>query len=415
MRSKTEFQHTFFALGLVILAGLAADLVLWPRDELPAVLTFPASDYFGPTFMAKAQSFRGLQSWLGVASMLLLIVVPLAIALSWPKGMAQFGDKPGKGRVLGCASVGAVITAVTLLATFPFALIAFVRSRHFGLSVQSVGGWFFDWLLGAALTVGAVALLALVAGALIRRFGRAWWPLFGIMLIALAAIFQMLSPVLIEPLFADYKVLPAGQTRDQVESLAKSAGVHAGQIYVVDAAKRTSGANAYVTGLGSTKRVVLYDTLFRDFNHSERRQVIAHELGHAHYSDLTTGLLWFSFVAMVSLFAVDLLARVLAARREVTMDMPAAIAMIAAAAMIAIALTQPAANALSRKVEARADAFALQVTADPDAAILLEQRLTMSNIARPEPPAVRQLIFGTHPTPMERIGMAKQVKRELGR
>lgn len=415
MPSNTEFQHTFFALGLVILAGLAADLVLWPRDELPAVLSLAASDYFSATFLTKSQAFRGLQSWLGIGSLLVYVAVPLLIALKWPKGMAAFGRGDGKRHFSSCAIVGAVIAAATLLAALPLQFAAFLRARDFGLSVQTTGGWIFDWLLSTALIVGAVALLALIAGALIRRFGRAWWPLFGIMLIAIAAAFQMLAPVLVEPLFADFKVLPAGDTRTQVESLAKEADVNAGQIYVVDAAKRTSGANAYVTGLGSTKRVVLYDTLLRDFNRSERRHVVAHELGHAHYSDLPAGLLWFSFVAMVSLFAVDLLARVLAGRRNVKMDTPAAIAMLAAAAVLAMAVSQPAANAFSRKVEARADAFALQLTADPNAAIELEQRLTVNNIGRPEPPVIRHFIFGTHPTPMERIGVARQVKGELGR
>jgi STE24 endopeptidase len=86
---------------------------------------------------------------------------------------------------------------------------------------------------------------------------------------------------------------------------------------------------------------------------------------------------------------------------------------VLAAAMLAIALSQPAANAWSRAVEARADAFALRVTQQPNAAISLERRLTKQNISRPEPPVVRQFLFGTHPTTMQRIGMAVTVKREL--
>jgi STE24 endopeptidase len=86
--------------------------------------------------------------------------------------------------------------------------------------------------------------------------------------------------------------------------------------------------------------------------------------------------------------------------------------MVLAAAMLAIAISQPAANAWSRAIEARADAFALRVTQQPDAAIALERRLTIQNISRPQPPAVRQFLFGTHPTTMQRIGMAVTVKRE---
>jgi STE24 endopeptidase len=342
----------------------------------------------------------------------MLVAVPLVVALRWPRGMAQFGRDDGKRRWLACATIAATIAAAALLAGLPFEFIAFLRARHFGLSVQGFGGWLWDWLLASLLTVGAIALLAMLAGFMLRRFARGWWLPFGLVLIAFAAIVQVVSPVLIEPLFADFKTLPAGETRTDVEQLAKRAGVHAGKVYSVDAAQRTTGVNAYVTGLGSTKRVVIYDTLINKYNRPERRAVIAHELGHAHYSDLSAGLLWFGFVALVSLFAVDMLARVLASRREIEMNMPAAIAMVAAAAMVAIALSQPAANAYSRKIEARADAFSLQVTSDPNAAIALERRITISNIARPAPPSLLQSVFGTHPTPMQRIGMAETVKRE---
>jgi STE24 endopeptidase len=184
-------------------------------------------------------------------------------------------------------------------------------------------------------------------------------------------------------------------------------------VFTVDAARRTTGANAYVAGLGSTKRVVIYDTLINDFPPAERRQVLAHEFGHARHHDLIVGLMWFAFVALVALFAIDLLARSLAARRGVDFASPAGIAMLLAAAMVAIAISQPAANHWSRAIEARADAVSLRVTQQPDAAIALERRLTIQNLSRPQPTPVRQLLFGTHPTPMQRIGMAVTVRREL--
>ncbi|MGH2906310.1 MAG: M48 family metalloprotease [Solirubrobacterales bacterium] len=414
MRSRPETQHTFFAVGVILLAGLVADLVLWPRDQLPAALDLAPGEFFSQAYIDRAESFRWLQSWLGIAGLAMLVAVPLVVALRWPARWRTLGDArtPRHRRSLTCASIAAAIGAAALAAALPFEFFAFLRARHYGLVVQGAGGWLWNWLLGTLLVCAALALLGLLAGWLIRRLRRAWWPVFGVLLILLAIVFQALAPSLIEPLFADFKPLPAGETRSDVERLARAADVHAGKVYLVDAASRTNGANAYVTGLGSTKRVVIYDTLLRDFNRPERRAVVAHELGHAHYSDLSAGLLWFGFVAMVCLFAVDLLARAMATHRDVEFSSPAAIAMLAAAAMVAIALSQPAANAYSRQVEARADAFALQVTRDPNASIALERRLTVRNIARPQPPALLQFLFGTHPTPMQRIGMAETVKRE---
>jgi STE24 endopeptidase len=423
----SSVQNTVAALAIVLAAGLVADLVLWPRDQLPPITDLNQHAYFSQAFIDHAQSFRGLQSLLSIAASLALVLVPLAVALRWPHSgrelaeggrLARWTDRRtgvlfGRGGAAGSAMVGAGITLLALIAALPFQFVGFLRARHYGLSVQSVPGWLWDWLLSALLTVLALALLAVLAGFLIRKLTRIWWLVFGVCLVVLAIVFQALAPVVIEPLFADFTKAPQGALRSDVEALAKKSGVHAGEVFTVDAANRTTGANAYVTGLGSTKRVVIYDTLVKGFKPAERRQVIAHEFGHAHHHDLVVGLMWFAFVGLISLFAIDLLARVLAERRGVDFASPAGLAMVLAAAMIAIALSQPAANAWSRAVEARADAFALRVTQQPDAAIALERRLTIQNISRPQPPAVLQFLFGTHPTTMQRIGMAVTVKREL--
>lgn len=416
-------QNTFAAFAVVALAGLAADFVLWPRDQLPPVADVPQSAYFSRTFIERASDFRGPQSLLGVASLLVLVLVPLLVALLWPRvswlqapserwADRRSGARLGRGGMHAAAAVAAGVTLLALLAALPFDFVAFLRARNYGLAVQSVGGWLFDQALSALLTVAAVVLLAMIAVFLLRRLRRWWWLAFGGCLVVLAVVFQLLAPTLIAPLFADYTKLPAGQIRSETEQLARRAGVEPGDIYLVDASKRTTGANALVTGLGSTKRVVIYDTLVKDFTPAERRQVLAHELGHAHRNDLIYGLVWFAFVALASMFAVDLFARVLAGRRGVELDSPAGVAMLLAAAMLAVAISQPAANALSRRVEARADAFAIKLTGEPQTAISLEQRLTRQNLARPEPPAPLQFIFGTHPTPMQRIGMAVTVERE---
>lgn len=421
-RSQTAIQHTFAALGVVVFASLAASFVLWPRDELPAVTPVSAGDYFTTAFIERASEFRSTQALIGIAALLVVVLVPLLIALRWPRvadgrlhADRRTGAMAGRGGALVAAAVGAGLVLLTLLATLPFDVAAFARARNFGLVVQGFGGWFWDWVLAAVIVGILAALLAMLALWLLRKAGRAWWPIFGVCLVVLAALYVMVAPVVISPLFADFEALPAGDVRTEVEQLAKQAGVEVEGIYVVDAAARTTGANAYVAGLGSTRRVVIYDTLLNDFSPLERRQVIAHELAHAYYDDLLVGLVWFAFVAMASMLAIDLFARVLAGRRGVEMNSPAAVAMILAAAVVAIAVAQPFANAMSRKVEARADAFALELTKQPESAIALERRLTVNNISRPDPPTWLNTVFGTHPTPVKRIGMAVTVEKELDR
>jgi hypothetical protein len=126
---------------------------------------------------------------------------------------------------------------------------------------------------------------------------------------------RALAPVVIEPLFADFTKAPQGALRTEVEALAKKSGVHAGEVYTVDAANRTTGANAYVTGLGSTKRVVIYDTLLKDFPPDAVRGVVAHELGHVHHHDVPHGLLYLLIVAPFGMLAVARLAERMAPTR----------------------------------------------------------------------------------------------------
>jgi STE24 endopeptidase len=159
-----------------------------------------------------------------------------------------------------------------------------------------------------------------------------------------------------------------------------------------------------VNGLGRTKRVVLYDTLIRDFPEDQVRSVVAHELAHVKHRDLPRALLWLALVAPAATFLVQELAeRIAGGRRPGPGTLPA----LALSSALVSPLLGSASNALSRRVEALADAFALRTTEDPAAFIELERKLAVTNVAEPEPPRLFQLLFGSHPTTTERIGIGE--------
>ena len=178
----------------------------------------------------------------------------------------------------------------------------------------------------------------------------------------------------------------------------------------MDASRRTTAANAYVAGLGSSKRVVLYDTLLRDFSPGEVRLVVAHELGHVHYRDVPHGLLYLAIVAPFGMFAVARLAE-----RWAPGDGPAAVP----AAGLALALIVPAmtmiSNQLSRPVEARADRYSIRLTGEVEGLIGFQQRIVEQNVSDPDPPAWVHFLLGTHPTAMQRIGQALALRAQEAR
>jgi STE24 endopeptidase len=214
-----------------------------------------------------------------------------------------------------------------------------------------------------------------------------------------------LYPVVIDPLFNRFEPLRPGPLREEVLQLADRAGVDVGQVYRVDASRRTSAANAYVNGLGHSKRVVLYDNLIDRFPHDEVMVVVAHELGHQKHNDLLRGLAWLALVAPAGTFLTQALAERLAGRRWTRG--PAALPAIAlAVSLVALGLGS-ASNALSRQVEARADSFALDLTRDPADFLKFERRIAVRNITDPDPPRLLHLLFDTHPTTVERLGIGE--------
>jgi STE24 endopeptidase len=186
-----------------------------------------------------------------------------------------------------------------------------------------------------------------------------------------------------------------------VLDLAARARVRVGSVLTVDASRRTTAANAYVTGLGPTKRVVLFDTLLEHFSRDEVRLVIAHELAHVRERDVLRGLAFAAATAPAGALAVARLADRLA---------PAPGGRAAALALAASIVGTPVgllSRGLSRRIEARADTFALELTDAPDASIAFERRIALRNLADPDPPAWVRALLGTHPSVVERIGIAE--------
>jgi len=374
----------------------AAVVLMRPRDGVAPADAAPQT-YFSTTFIERAEGFRTGQLWLYGARLAIEIGLLVYVVRRPPARLRGRFRRPVVAGAVTAAALAAAVTALTL----PVSAISRERAKDVGLVTQSWTGWLGDVAKGVAIEaaiVGAGGAL-LVFG--IRRFGRHWWAPAAAVAVGFGVVMTYASPILVEPVFNTFKPLPRGELRSDVLELADEAGVKVGEVYEMDASRRTTAANAYVAGLGSTKRVVLYDTLLRDFTPDEVRLVVAHELGHVHYHDVPRGLLYLAIVAPFGMFAVARLSE-----RWAPSGGPAAVPAVALAlALMAPALTMIS-NQLSRQVEARADRFSLELTDAPDALIGFQQRIVVQNVSDPDPPGWVSFLLGTHPTAMDRIGQA---------
>jgi STE24 endopeptidase len=309
----------------------------------------------------------------------------------------------GSGRAAVRGALGGAGLAVGLsLPALPLSAIARRRGIAVGLVTQSWRGWASDLAKGAAIESALAAAAGSAAVALTKRYPRRWWLPASAGSVLFGAALAALAPVVLDPIFNDFTPLPEGQTRSDVLDLARAAGVKVGEVYSVDASKRTTAANAYVAGLGPTKRVVLFDTLLDRYSRDEIRVVVAHELGHVRNRDVPRGVLYAALVAPAAALAVQRLSWELSPERGTAGALPA----LALAAAAVGAPTGLIGNRLSRAIERRSDAYSLALTDAPAAFISFERAIAVQNVADLEPPRWLTSLLATHPPTAERIGSA---------
>jgi len=391
-------------LGPVLLALGSAELgarLLTPHERPPAPVRVDLHEYFSAEEIDRGRRYARPQLALALAR----AAVHLGL-IATAAGRAA-GRPAGKSRTpLAEAARGALVAASlgvgTTVASLPLAAVSRRRAIAVGLVTQSWRGWATD--LAKAATIEAA--LAGMAGAgvayLTERYPEGWWlPAAGAS-VGLGTLLGALAPVLLDPIFNDFTPLPDDELRHQVLELAAAASVKVGEVYSVDASRRTTAANAYVTGLGPTKRVVLFDTLLDRYSRDEILVVVAHELAHVRHRDVMRGVLYGATVAGPAALATQRLSWALSPRRTGAAVLP----VLALAAALVAAPTGLLGHRLSRAMERRADAYSLELTGRPDAFISFERAIALQNVADLDPPGWVTRLLATHPSTAQRIGAA---------
>lgn len=390
------------AIAVAALWAVAAAL-LW-RTQTPdlALAELDPGEYFSASELARIEDYREVSRPLYLARLAAELLV-LAL-LVWKAGpLARALGRLARGRIRTGVLVGVAVVLAVRAAALPFGAVTHVRRRDFGLSEQGWGGWLSDQAVSVGVEAALVALG--VAGALwlAGRLGSRWWMAGGPALVAIAVAFVVVQPLVVQPLFNRFEPLEDRELAARVEALAAEMGVDVEDVQVADASRRTTTANAYVAGVGPTRRVVLYDTLLDGrFTEGEILSVTAHELAHVERRHLWRGLAWFALLALPGVF---LLAWV--TERWGGLARPRLLPLGLAVVFAYVLVTEPLANAVSRRYEAEADWLALQATGDPESAIGLERRFVVTSLSDPDPPAWVTYWLGTHPPPLERIAMAE--------
>jgi Zn-dependent protease with chaperone function len=285
-----------------------------------------------------------------------------------------------------------------------------VHEHRFGLSTQTVRGWLVDRAKSVAVgaTLTSVAMLGLVG--LARAFPR-WWPtLAAVGACALVLVVSFLAPVVLEPIFNRFRPLADVELARELRALSERAGVPVQRVLVADASRRTRKSNAYVSGLGRTRRVVLFDTLLARSGREEVELVTAHELAHRRERHVAKG----TAVAMAGT-ALGILVLWAALRWDALLDAahasgpgdPRIVPLVLLIGALLELAAAPVLVALSRRFEREADLGSLELTGDVEVFERTHRKLALSNLSDLDPPRALYLLLFTHPTPPERIAAAR--------
>jgi len=417
--SRSAAAVALVVLGAALIAVLAFTTPWSPSPAPPGGRTPVAvSPDFTPQQLARENRFhRELRPW-QYGNILIGLALTLALGLT-PFGarIIELVARPFGGGWAWQAGLGALaLGLIGQAASVPFAMRGEVILRRYGLSTQTWGSWWVDtakaWAIAAVL--GSVAVLVFFAVA--RAAPRWWWAWVAAGGAVLVFALSFAYPVLFEPIFNKFTPMADTSLRADLIALADRDGVPVKEVLVADASRRTTALNAYVSGFGVSRRIVVYDTLLRDAPAAEVKLVVAHELGHAKRGDVLYGT---AIGALGVAAGVCLLYLLLGwaplLRQAAVTDLrdPRSLALLLAIVSVIGLVAMPVQNLISRRIEARADANALELTGDPATFIQMQRRLSVQNLSDLDPNPFVYAVFSSHPTGPERIAQARDyAKRE---
>ena len=396
-----------FVLLLLAFSALVVFTTPWHPlpGKVPGGSVHPDANLdFSAAQIARETAYHDTIRPIGLTWLVVSLVVPAVLGFS-PIGARLVDRLRGWHWLLQSTAAVVGMSLAVVLVTIPFSAREHAIERHYGLTLQGWGGWMTDLLRGFAVGTVTTLLVIIVIVALARRLPGSWWIPAAAIGAALVIGGSFVYPYVVEPVFNKFHSLPAGPLRTELLDLAHQDHQPLSDILVADASRRTTTENAYVSGFGSSRRLVLYDTLVNQDTPSEIRVLTAHELGHAKYGDVLHGTIEGALAVAAAMCALFLL---VGARAGNPRTIPLILALYA---VVGFAVT-PLTNLVSRHIEARADAHSLQLTHDPQTFISAQKKLAVAGLDDLKPSPLLYALFFNHPAPAERIAMGRSYARQ---
>jgi len=381
----------FLALAMLIIIFISA-LMLKPSNS-PDVLK-----YFNTDFLSTTSSYSRIALLISVSQRLLSWIFMFGLIFIFWKNFHANNRIP----ILLACGIFVLFNIFLYIILLPLQYYrGFVIEHRFGLSNQTFYEWFLDILKDRAISLLINTFILTIIYILIIYVQKNWWLAAAAIFILFLILSIFIFPVLIEPLFYNFQELEDKELKEEIIKITDRADIEVDKILVADASRKTTRINAYFTGIGKTKRIVIYDNLLNRNPKNEVLSVIAHELGHWKYKHIFISLLIGSASIVLLLFIL----RLFQSGLNLNVSIKSVLILFILFSLISY-ITIPFQNFISRNFEKQADYTALKLTGDPETQINMFKKLAVSNLSNVVPHPVLKFIIFSHPPIMERINNA---------
>ncbi|WP_226582189.1 M48 family metallopeptidase [Halobacillus litoralis] len=405
-----------WTLVLYAIYGLLLGLYFFQWTDIGVPPAYEGSAADPATFMTErelqlSQEYSRYQNFLSFLAEPVEWIIYLGVMIFGVSVVFKdFGEKVSRFSIIKIPLFVLLLSTLTTFLLFPFDYARRWLSVEYGISTQSFSSWMKDELISFWVGFIIMALLITVLYFLMKKFEKRWWLIAWFLMIPFLFFMMYLQPVVIDPLYNDFTELQDKQLEEKILTLADEADIPAERVYEVNMSEKTNSMNAYVNGIGSNLRIVLWDTTLNRLQDNEVLFIMAHEIGHYVMNHLywnLAGVIISTFFGL--LFTYYLLRK--SVRKWGDKLGFTKVSDIASLPMFYLILTllsfiaNPVELAVSRNAETDADKYAIEMTGDTEAAIGSFQELTVNGLSDVHPPALVKYLRYGHPTMMERIYM----------
>jgi STE24 endopeptidase len=337
----------------------------------------------------------------------------LILLFGFSKAFKSWAENSSKYKLLQTAIYLIWLSFFAFLATLPLSYVSYSLSKTYNISTQTFASWMKEELIDFWINYGTLLIIVPVLYWLMKKSVKRWWLYAWILSIPFTLFMMFLQPVIIDPLYNDFYPLKNKELETKILTLADKAQIPAEHVFEVNMSKETNSLNAYVSGIGSNARIVLWDTTLNKLSDDQILFIMAHEICHYVENHIYIGIALYLLFSLFGLYLTYRIMNWVIARYGKELKIPdvkdiRSLPLFFMIISMLLFASSPLSNLISRYEETRADRYAINMTQNPEAAITSFQELTRSGLTQVNPPLLVKIFRYSHPSMLERISMLEE-------